>query len=456
MKKLGIGIAAAVAIVVVGGLGTSYVMGGKVQEGFEATAKEWSKQPLTVKVVSYERGLLSSKAQTEWTVASGSDTLRFVAKHDISHGPLPHGHAAEVVSTFLLNDDASPEWKAAYKDQAPLVWRSTVGWSQASKHEITSPAFAGEFDGAKVAFGGAKAQFDMTSDLKGMKGTADFPTLQVDNPEEQSNMALAGGAMRFDLHQPKDQEFVVGPFAMSLASLKVTSSAEAGGKPSTIEDLVMDTDTQLVGEVVNVAINTKIKSFTSPDFKATELAMDMAMRNMDAGVMNNIAKLGQQANLEAMDPQALLMQSLQQLLARKPEIEIKRMAMRTDDGVSEVSGSLAYVGNPAQAINPAMDVKGAVNLNLPKPVMLSLFTSRVRDSYLEQMDEDSEDAATPELMEAVKADVQERLTSLVQAGLLIDTNTAYTAKLNYGGGKFEANDKPLDQNGLMTLMTAMP
>ena len=141
MKKLGIGIAAAVAVLVAGGATTGYLVGNNIEQGFATAAKEWSKQPLTVKVVSYDRGLLSSKAQTEWTVASGSDTLRFVAKHDISHGPLPRGHAAEVVSTFLLNDDASPEWKAAYKDQAPLVWRSTVGWSQASKHEITSPAF---------------------------------------------------------------------------------------------------------------------------------------------------------------------------------------------------------------------------------------------------------------------------------------------------------------------------
>lgn len=39
MKKLGIGIAAAVVVLLAGGAATSYVMGGKVQAGFEATAK---------------------------------------------------------------------------------------------------------------------------------------------------------------------------------------------------------------------------------------------------------------------------------------------------------------------------------------------------------------------------------------------------------------------------------
>ena len=38
MKKLGIGIAAAVVVLLAGGAATSYVMGGKVQAGFEATA----------------------------------------------------------------------------------------------------------------------------------------------------------------------------------------------------------------------------------------------------------------------------------------------------------------------------------------------------------------------------------------------------------------------------------
>ena len=64
MKKLGIGIAAAVAVLLAGSAVTSYVMGGKVQEGFESTAKEWSKPPLMVQVQSYERGLFTSTAYT--------------------------------------------------------------------------------------------------------------------------------------------------------------------------------------------------------------------------------------------------------------------------------------------------------------------------------------------------------------------------------------------------------
>ena len=179
MNKWGIGVSAAVAALLAGGALTCYVMGGKVQSGLEATAQEWSKPPLTVQVQRYERGLFSSTAQTLWTLNTGEEILTFTANHAISHGPWPRGHAAEIDTHFAISPDAPPELVSLYKDQSPLAWKTTIGWTQSSHHTLASPAVEGRFDKEQISFAGLTADFDMTADLKGMKGTATMPRLQI-------------------------------------------------------------------------------------------------------------------------------------------------------------------------------------------------------------------------------------------------------------------------------------
>ena len=71
MSKLGIGLAAAAGVVVVGVLGTSYMIGGKIQDGFTEGVSRMSSKPLSIELNSYERGLFSSTAQTTWTFGGG-------------------------------------------------------------------------------------------------------------------------------------------------------------------------------------------------------------------------------------------------------------------------------------------------------------------------------------------------------------------------------------------------
>lgn len=458
MKKTGIAIAAAAAALLAAGAATSYVMGGKVQAGLERTAEEWSQPPLAIQVQSYERGWFSSTATTLWTVTTGDEPLQFTAQHAIQHGPWPRLHAAEILSTFAVNDDAPPEWVTAYKGKAPLVWRATVGWTQTSQHVLASPAIEGNFDGDQLRFGGFTADFEMPADGKGMKGTAQMPALALQTRADEQGSApvdlqLAGSMVRFDVKQAAQQAFMVGSFHWALDQLRSTPH---NGEAVTISGLVMDADTQLQGDVVHTTVSTQVQSLASPTYKASDIAVDVGLHNLDAAWLNQFTQGSQQLQGDPQALQALLLGGMQQLLAKKPVLEIKRLRWRTDDGVSELSASLAYQGDAAGLANPLAHVKASAQLNLPKPVLQSLMRAKARDAYLEQMEDAGQAPDVQQLTDAAQADATARIAMLVQSGILVEQGNQVTAQMDYTDGQVQANGKTLDGNGVMGLLQAMP
>lgn len=83
--------------------------------------------------------------------------------------------------------------------------------------------------------------------------------------------------------------------------------------------LKMVADTQLAAEVVNTTINTSVKSFVQKDHKIDDIAVDLGLHNLDAGWLNQFTKESQKIQGDPQAMQMLLMQGMQQLLARKPE-----------------------------------------------------------------------------------------------------------------------------------------
>ena len=521
MGKWGIGIAAVAGVVVVGGLGTSYYMGTRVQNGFEefTQAVNQGNKLITVKTLSYQRGLFSSTAQTEWTVVSRrGDQLTFKADHDISHGPLPRGHAVEVDTKFLLNDEVDPGLKAALNGKPPLTWHTNVGWSKQMSNTLTSPEFTAQLKGGTLGWGGMKAEFSMPAEFQSFKGNAEFTGLNFTDAQ-QRRVDIKGGSALWDMKQADGQEFLVGPFKMALASATIqgsfgasdnddeedetsdasdapgapsdgaasntadappvaaaadaavanaaeaaTKAAEAdkpqppaaASEPVTFEGMSFDTNTVLAGDVVNMDINTTIKTIDIPQYKVSDVAINFALLNFDAAWITKFQKLSQQDN-DIAELRGELMKSLPQLLSRKPEFQIKRIAMRTEEGVSEISGGLAFAStDPNKPVNPLQDIKANLALNLPKPVMQSLMSHRVRQKYLQTMEELDQQVDVLQLKSAVDENVKDRIDALLEAHLLEEKDNNYSASFSWANGELQANGKPLEQDGLMTLMTSMP
>ncbi len=455
-KKLAIGVAAAVVVVAGGAMGTSYYMGGKLQAEFTNGISKLNQHGVTAQVTSYERGLFSSTAKTEWTLGSGEEPTKFTAEHKISHGPLPMGHAAEIHTAFSLPADADAELKTALNGRAPVEVVTKVGWSRSTSNLMTSPAVVAKVKDSEMNWGGMKIEWDMPADMKAAKGTANFAGLAFKDEEGSTSMDKA--SMRFDVKQPKDQQFWVGPFAMTVDKFGATRLDEDGkSSSSSFEGLSMDSDTTLKEDLVEMSLKGGIKSAKLEDSKADDLVLDVVLRNIDAGWLNHFMEMAKRKTAAEGDDEDMgsdfrdaLIKTVTQALARHPAIDIKRVAMRTPEGLSEFGASLQYLGDGENMSNLTKDVKVSLNANVPKPVLDSYMQSRKRKSMLALMDEDEPNLK--EVDEAAKASAQASIQSLKDQGIFEEKAGAMTTQIIYAKGEFQVNGKKLGDDGAAILM----
>lgn len=459
-KKVGIGIAAAAVVVVAGALGTSYYMGGKLEQEFTANLPKLNMNGVTVKVVSYERGAFSSTAKTSWTMEGADEPVQFMADHRISHGPLPMGHAAQIHTSFQLPADADEALKTALNGRSPLEVDTKLGWGRSSSSVMTSPAVTARMKDSDVNWGGMKVEWEMPADMKAAKGTAQFAALHFKDEEGSAGMDKA--QMRFDIKQPEGQKFWIGPFAMTIDKFSALKQEEEGKtSASSFEGISMDSDTKLNGDVVEMTLKSGIKSIKLEDTKADDLLLDVSFHNLDASWINNVIDMSKRKSAstdEGEAPEDLepdlrekLMNSLTQALARKPSIDINRVSMRTEDGVSEFGASLSYIGDGQKMGNLLKDVKLSLKADVPSKAMDAFLVSRKKNALLSVFEDESE-YKPEEIEETAKLQAQASVQALKDKGILLEKDGKLNTQIVYANGEIQVNGKALDDTGTAVLM----
>lgn len=458
-KKAGIGIAA--AVVVAGALGTSYYMGGKLQQRFTEDIAKGSDYGVNIQIISYERGAFSSTAKTAWTLENNDEPTQFTAEHKISHGPLPLGHAAEVHTRFNLPDDVEPALKTALNGRSPLEITTKIGWGRSSSNVMTSPAVTTKVNDSDMNWGGMKIAWDMPANLKGAKGTGHFAGLEFKDAEGSATMDKA--EIRFDIKQPEGQKFWTGPFAMNIAKFATSKIEDGKTSDSHFEGISMDSDTLLKGDVVEMTLKSGIKSAKLEDKQANDLVLDMAFNNVDADWINQALEMSKRMKaqrtegeddedeMSGSDLREKMLKSLTQALARKPAIEIKRLSMRTPEGVSEFSAAVQYLGDGEKMGNLFKDLKVSVKADVPKPLMESLMQSRKRASLIANLD-DENDYKSEEIDSVAKLQTQGSLELLTKEGIFEDKDGKIRTEIVFVQGEIQSNGKPLSQEGTAMLM----
>ena len=460
-KKVGIGIAAAAVVIAAGAMGTSYYMGGKLQQEFTEKLPQLNTQGVSVKVVSYERGAFSSTAKTSWTLEGSDEPVQFMAEHKISHGPLPMGHAAQIHTSFQLPADTDEAVKTALNGRSPLEVNTKIGWSRSSSSVMTSPAITARIKDSDMTWGGMKAEWDMPADMRAAKGTADFAALHFKDEDGSAGMDKA--QMRFDIKQPEGQKFWVGPFAMSIDKFAFLRNEEEGKtSASSFEGISMDSDTILKDGVVEMTLKSGIKSAKLEDAKADDLLLDMSFHNLDAAWFNDVIDMSKRKTAsteegeesEGLEPdlREKLMKNLTQALARKPSIDFKRISLRTEDGVSEFGASIAYTGDGQKMRNLVEDIKLSFKADVPSKALDNFLTSRKKKAMLALFEDDS-DYKPEEIAETAKEQAQASVHALKEQGILLEKDGKLNVEIVYANGEIQANGKALDADGTALLMS---
>lgn len=149
-----------------------------------------------------------------------------------------------------------------------------------------------------------------------------------------------------------------------------------------------------------------------------------------------------------------MLKSLTRALARQPVIELKRLSMRTPDGVSEFAAAVQYLGDGEKMGTLLQDLKVSLKADMPKPFMENMMLSRRRSSLLAVFEGESE-YKPEDIEEAAKAQTQASLEMLKEQGIFEDKDGKMRTEIVYAKGEFQVNGKPLDAMGTSTLMGTM-
>ena len=205
-----------------------------------------------------------------------------------------------------------------------------------------------------------------------------------------------------------------------IAKIAATKQEEEGkSSASHFEGITMDSDTILKGEVVEMTLKTGIKTAKLEDKQADDLLLEMAFNNVDANWINQVVEMSKRKNpllaaageagdgedtddQQSGDLREKMLKSLTQALARQPVIELKRLSMRTPDGVSEFAAAVQYLGDGEKMGTLLQDLKVSLKADMPKPFMENMMLSRRRSSLLAVFEGESE-YKPEDIEEAAKA-----------------------------------------------------
>ena len=450
MKKLAIGVLSAGALAVAGALGTSYHMGGHIQQALEETTTAWSSEDgFSVRIVEYERGIVRSKAKTLWTFATGEEIYELPVTHDIMHGPWPMGKAAKVITRFALPADSEPQLLQALQEQPPLEWSTTASWSGETEHSLSSPQFTAQFeDGSTLSWGGLKAQWTLSAQRNAAKGMLNMPLLRV-KVEDGTSLDMQDSAVTFDAHVPENLSFWSGPSSVKIGQLAVHNTETESQWQ--LQGLSIQSDTSLQNNLVHMALNSHVATLELPEFKLDDLALEMHAKQIDGQWLNTLMLWMQRNTYDDSDQVTSPLQDLPMLLAGKPEIALTRLGMRTPEGPAEMSARIAYVGQAPEAFNPATDLHVQMHAQLPKTILAYVLDSKVRSDYLDLLQQLEQELNEEQLQAAVDDGVDKRLQGLLELGAIKDSGTTFSADLELKQGELTLNGQPSDLRNLLQM-----
>ena len=198
---------------------------------------------------------------------------------------------------------------------------------------------------------------------------------------------------------------------------------------------------QLKQELLSSDMSLHVKELQSPSFSTKNILLQIQANNINApwfeqwmGMMQTAGSTDEQVNQ--------LIETLPLLLEGKPELQIQRLSMDSSDGPVALSAFLRYVGEQPQAFDPAMDMAGQVQLSMPVQLIKLIMDGRVRNDYVQLLEQMGSEVEEEELQAAVEKGVQQRLQMLIDNGVLKQGADGVSATLSFSEGEFKLNEQP--------------
>ena len=353
-----------------------------------------------------------------------------------------------------------------------------VNYANKSRLHLSLPTFKliAKQSGDQFVWDGMDSHVSASSNLRNIDGG--FTIGGASLTKNKMAATLGNITSSYDLHQT-DEGIYLGKASMSLPSFAVT---ESGQKILEIEQFGVSSSSDIDSGLFSSHFSTSMNKMTVHGKVYGPALVEMSIKNLDAQVLSDInAQVNKiQQGPDAQRQQALiaLLPTLPKLFSKGAQFEVSKFSFVMPEGGIEgdllVSLPKGDAGNPFQLVQKIL---GHGTLKMPVVVLKELMAQSARQKLLSQPTlqqamiqqmktsdptqvapvpaagetpsseaQPSQDQSKPmtavEIQQQAMAQAEQRLSAMVQTGLLALQGTEYVIEVNLAQGQLSVNGKP--------------
>ena len=460
MKKIMVVLVALFLVLGLAYVGASYWVGENARKFHDqGIARINASKGLKASVVSYERGLFSSRAVTKLTfvLPRQGRSISFGVVDTVYHGPFvflhdPHFEGGPrpimaVIRTRLAPGESDlKKALAVVPELASSEALTVVSINGDAVSYFDIPAFQRSFPNDKggqvaVKWGGLTGKFNLDGRIGKAFGSCDCPSLLVTGQDGQ--LRMDGARVLFDSHAGV-KGISVGSSAFTLGGIDFVKD---GHSVFTLASLGLKGQSSVEGDKINGSIRLDFNKLNAGGFGLGPFSMDFEARKLDAAVLARFQKLApvlqreEMGNDEAAKAQVrvLLAKMAADLLSSRPEFEIKQLALRTDKGDLAGKARLVFDGDGKDLSRNILALLVSVDASADLSVSQALF-------YFIAENELGKNAASGG--DQAKAGVEQLVERLIASKYMISDSGAFKSSASFKHGVLTVNGNRLGLSNL--------
>lgn len=455
--------------------GAPYFTGMLVETKFQDVVKvisESDTMPVVVEVTEYKRGWRKSFAKTRVTFllndqVNKKNEYSIILEHEIRHGPF-----------VQLKDDNYRDWhfaralihsKLMVNDEAKKILVEEIGHTELFNinSEMTidgivrvnlegQPLKLKEHEGTeRVAWKGFNGQWELSSDLKHLKGKMIIPGLDID----LNGTHYYAGDLLYQTELSKSpQGLWPGKFLANMDKLSIENQADK--YLLQIDGITSGGMMTVEGGMADFSGTLRIEKLVVDNKEYGPIDYSTALKHIDARVVKTILTLSHKLKAQGQSHAANnLMALLPDVLKTRPEFFLDPLQIHTQQGDIKAALSVAVGGPQAADVNRLNDIILSIvakaNLILPKVILRDLLTSQYMKSAI--VANEAAKKATPdanqqlpkvltdeELAQEVSQKVSDAIAKWIKDYIIVEQGNNYVSIVDFEQGKLNVNGHPMD------------
>jgi uncharacterized protein YdgA (DUF945 family) len=431
------------ALVCAAGLAAApYVFGGRAEVSYRALVARINEEAGDVRMVpeSYDRGWLSSAAQTRVEVPPGKAVLWL--RHRVVHGPFPWDRLRRLdlrpVQAIIETEVRTGPAEAG---SAPVSARTVLALDGVAVTDVGALANKGSVAatrGESIQWSGLQGEIRLPSDLLRIDGSLEVPGFHLSSGAGQWSVENLHGrlALRRGI-----EDLTLGEMTLGVSRVAYRPSLQ-GTAPVSLAGGHFSTKSSAQNGQVAVVLDLGLDGLDLQDTHYGPATFRLSFSRLDAATLGRLRREMRSLEREGVTEQETragavlrLMESLPRLLAAGPRVDLRLLA-------TAPSGTLRGTG--AVWLTPGPDL----------PPVLSL-------EWLDRVKAEAEFRAPAALVDGIVAagergsdagsaadSPQHRLRSLLEQGYVVREGGDYVLRARVEGRKLTVNGLPVDLSAL--------